>query len=116
MKDWSYLRERFLRDDLPVRLGGLAANLARLRSFGLHDASRDVVESVIEESKYFIEWTASEVNAGAAAELIDLQVVLAGWQRNWSRIWSDSLQRNSVLEQAGVWSKRVLEMSGLTRG
>jgi hypothetical protein len=29
MKDWTMIRERFLRDEPPVRLGGLAANLAR---------------------------------------------------------------------------------------
>jgi hypothetical protein len=33
MNDPSRLRDRYLRDPLRVRLGGLAVNLARVRSF-----------------------------------------------------------------------------------
>ena len=44
MKDWAQIQERYLRDDLPVRLGGLAANLSRIKSFSVNDASGDVVE------------------------------------------------------------------------
>lgn len=60
MKDWTAVRERYLRDNLSVRLGGLAANLSRINSFAAHDASREAVESMIDESKLFIEWTAAE--------------------------------------------------------
>ena len=60
MKDWKAIRERYLYDSLPVRLGGLAANLSRIKSFASHDANRDAVESLIGESKYFIEWAAAE--------------------------------------------------------
>jgi len=113
MKDWTAIRERYLRDNLPVRLGGLAANLSRIKSFAAHDASREAVESIIDESKFFIEWTAAEAEVGTAAELVELQVQLARWQRNWARIWGDRAQRNTVIEQSVSWSKRVLEMSGL---
>ena len=113
MKDWTSIRERYLRDTLPVRLGGLAANLSRIKSFAAHDASRDAVESMIAESKFFIEWTAAEAEVNTAAELVELQVQLARWQRNWSRIWADHDQRRKVAEQSAAWSQRVLEMSGL---
>ena len=33
MKDWTAIRERYLRDQLPIRLGGLAAHLSRIKSF-----------------------------------------------------------------------------------
>jgi hypothetical protein len=33
MKDWTTIRDRYLHDALPIRLGGLAANLARIKSF-----------------------------------------------------------------------------------
>jgi len=56
MKDWTAIRERYLRDNLPTRLGGLAANLGRIKSFAAHDASREVVESIIDESKFFMVW------------------------------------------------------------
>ncbi len=55
MKDWTAIRDRYLRDEFPVRLGGLAANLARIKSFSDHPDHRDAVESLLEESKFFIE-------------------------------------------------------------
>ena len=109
------IQERYIRDGLPVRLGGLAANLSRIKSFAAHDASREAVESLIEESKFFIEWTAAEVESEAAAVLVELQVQLARWQCQWAQIWSDPIRRRQVAEEASVWSKRVLELSGLLR-
>ena len=109
MKDWKAIRERYLYDSLPARLGGLAANLSRIKSFASHDANCEAVESLIDESKHFIEWTAAEAEMDTAAELVKLQVQLARWQRNWA----DPAQRSLVAEQSSAWSKRVLDMSGL---
>ena len=113
MKEREALRERYLRDAFPVRLGGLAANLSRVRSFAGHDANRDVVESIIDESKYLIEWTAAEAEVNTAAEWVDLQVRLACWQRNWAAIWADPVRRREVAEQSAAWSQRLLSLSGL---
>lgn len=113
MKDWTAIRERYLRDNFPVRLGGLAANLSRIKSFAANDASREAVESLIAESKFFIEWIAAEAEINAAAELVELQIQLARWQYNWARIWDDQVQRKNVAEQSAAWSQRVLGMSGL---
>ena len=113
MKDRSAIRERYLRDTLPVRLGGLAANLSRIKSFATHDASRDAVEGLIDESKYFIEWTATEAESYAAEQLVALQVQLARWQCDWSVIWTDPERRRHLAEESNTCSKRVLEMSGL---
>ena len=115
MKDRSAIQERYLRDTLPVRLGGLAANLSRIKSFAAHEASRDAVESLIDESKYFIEWTAAEAEIQTAAELVVLQIQLARWQCQWVQIWLDPVRRGQVAEASGVWSRRVLELSGLLR-
>ena len=113
MRDWTPIRERYMRDGLPVRLGGLAANLSRIKSFASREGNREAVESLIDESKYFIEWTAAEAEIDAAAVLVELQVQLARWQHNWPRIWADPAQRRQVAEQSAAWSRRVLEMSGL---
>jgi hypothetical protein len=115
MRDWTALRERYLRDGLPTRLGGLAANLGRIKSFASHGGSREVVESLMNESRLFIEWTAAEAEVNTAAELVGIQVRLAGWQYSWPGIWDDPAMRNKVAEEAGIWSQRVLEMSGLLR-
>lgn len=111
--DRTAIRKRYLRDDLPIRLGGLAANLRRVHSFSQHSANREAVESLLDESKYFIEWTARDAEIDAAAELVELQVQLARWQLNWSRIWADPEERQRVGEQSRVWSDRVLRLSGL---
>ena len=113
MKYSSALRQRYLRDPSPVRLGGLAANLARIESFSDHVEHRDAVRSLLEESKFLIEWAAPDVRLDLLAELVELQIQLARWQLNWIELWSDAERRMAVAAQAQVWSRRVLEMSGL---
>jgi hypothetical protein len=113
MKDYTAIRERYMRDGLPIRLGGLAANLRRVQSFAKNDANCDVVEGMLDESKHFIEWTAAEADIDKAAELVELQVQLAQWQSNWDQTWGDPIRRKEVAEQSGRWSDRVLELSGL---
>jgi hypothetical protein len=113
MRNWAAIRERYLRDSLPIRLGGLAANLARIKSFSDHPDHRNVIESLLDESKFFIEWTAPETGIDLQVELVALQLQLACWQRSWQDIWTDPLQRAAVGEQAQTWSERVLKRSGL---
>jgi len=115
VNDQGALRKRYLRDALPVRLGGLAANLARITSFSDNDVNCELVERLLNESKFFIEWTAGDADIDTAAELVQLQLLLAAWQWSWKRIWSDPVQRQRVTEQARDWSGRVLERSGLLK-
>jgi hypothetical protein len=113
MKDWTQIRERYLRDPLPVRLGGLAANLSRINSFSADEANQDVVESMIDESKMFIEWTAGQAGIDTAEKLVQLQIQLARWQLQWPSIWPDRTKRKQIADQSFTWSKQVLQMSGL---
>ena len=113
MKNWTVLQDRYLREALPNRLGELAANLARISSFSHNAQNRDAVASLIEESKFFIEWTAMDAGIDLAAELVELQVQLARWQLGWQDIWVDRDRKLEVANQAKVWANRVLEMSGL---
>lgn len=113
MNDRAAIRERYLRDAVPVRLGGLAANLARIKSFALRGASVGAVESLLDESKFFIEWTAAETDSQVAEQLVMLQVQLARWQCGWDGIWGDTEKRRILSDESSLWSKRVLEMSGL---
>jgi hypothetical protein len=113
MRNWVAIRERYLRDSLPIRLGGLAANLARIKSFSDHPDHREVIESLLDESKFFIEWTAPETEIDLQVELVTLQLQLACWQRSWLNIWADPFERAAVGEQAQTWSERVLRRSGL---
>ncbi len=113
MRNQAAIHERYMRDSLPIRLGGLAADLARIQSFSDHPDHKDVIESMLEESRFFIEWTASEAELEKQVSLVELQHQLTRWQRSWAHIWADPARRAAVAEQAGVWSERVLGMSGL---
>jgi hypothetical protein len=113
MKNQAAIQERYLREELPQQLGGLAANLARIQSFSDHPDHREVVARLVEESLLFIEWTVPHVGAGVQAELVELQSLLAGWQQSWAELWADDEQRNAMAQQAQAWSERVLKMAGL---
>jgi len=113
MRDWNALKERYLRDELPIRLGNLASNLARIKSRCQNSANGELVEGLLQESKIFIEWTALDAEVEIAAELVELQVQLACWQYSWARIWDDVEQRMRMAEAAKIWSEKVLNISGL---
>jgi len=113
MRNQTAIRERYLRDPLPIRLGGLAADLARVQSFSDNSNLRDAVEGLLEESRFFIEWAAPEAELEKQVALVELQRQLTRWQHSWPHIWADPAHRAAVAEQAGVWSERVLGMSGL---
>ena len=103
------IRSRYLRDPLPVRLGGLAADLARIASFAGHPGHKDIIASLLEEGKWFAEWAAADAPLEIQAELAEVQVLLAVWQRRWLRGEVEPL----VPEQAKQWSDRLLQLSGL---
>ena len=113
MRDLTAIQARYLRDALPIRLGGLAANLSRIKSASANDLNRPAVESMIEESKWFIEWTARDAEIDVAAQLVELQLQLAHWWHRFDDIWNDPAKRQDMIDRAGAWSQRVLEMSGL---
>jgi hypothetical protein len=116
MNNIARIKERYLKDDLPRRLGGLAADLARIASSARHPAGSESVAAMLEESQYFIEWTAGdlvETDIEAAAELVDIQVMLALWRRAWADASQNPHQRSLLSLQAKKWSDQVLGYSGL---
>ena len=115
MKNLEKRRSRYLQDFPPVRLGGLAANLGRIASFSKYADHQDVVDSILQESKWFIEWTASELEIHEAAELVRLQVQLALWQLQSKNRWNDESWRLELAADSRRWSERLFEMSGLLK-
>lgn len=113
MKDYTAIKERFLRDDISIRLGGLAANLSRIKSFANNENNKVLVESLIDESKHFIEWTAHEAEIETAAQLVELQVQLALLQIKLNNLWLKPEQRKLISEKSNEWSQQVLIASGL---
>jgi hypothetical protein len=108
-------RERYLQQDVPTRLGGLAADLARIVSFaGFKDD--EAVESFLEESRAFIEWSAPDLlpnRVEDAGRLVEIHRGLTHWYWLWKRTQINPEERNRLREDAQAWSDEILEMSGL---
>ncbi|NDJ25942.1 hypothetical protein GS682_31045 [Nostoc sp. B(2019)] len=102
----------FQSENTSIRLGHIASNLARIRTF-CNSAYKEAVESVTDETICFIEWTAAQIEPEYAEELVNIQVQLARWRLTFDSIWSDDSERRNMKEQASAWSERVLDMSGL---
>jgi hypothetical protein len=113
MRNWEALKQRYLRDGLPIRLGNIASNLAKIKNLSQGATASNVAVGLIDESKRFIEWTANDAEIDTAGELVELQIQLALWQLRWTKIWADPVQRMEVAAQAQIWSDRILERSGL---
>ena len=113
MNQLESLRSRYLRDPIPTRLGGLAANLARVASFSKHGGHQTAVSATIHESKWFIEWTATELSTEETAELVRLQSQLARWEIQSKDNWDDESWRRDLMNDSRRWSERLISMSGL---
>jgi len=103
---------RFQGKNTSNRLGHIASNLARLRTF-CDTTYPEAVESVADETICFIEWTAAEIEPEYAEELVNIQVQLARWKLKFDSLWSNESERKNMSEQASAWSEQVLDMSGL---
>lgn len=113
MMDKEKLRQRFLRDPLPRRLGGMAATFGRISSSARRSQDPAVVTDLLDEARHLIEWTAGETEPEVAAELVRIQTLLTLWQKAWATANLDHLQRLLLSIQAKDWSDRLVDFSGL---
>ena len=113
MKDPENLRERYLRDPLPRRLGGLAATLGRISSSARRSSDPEIVSNLLDEAKHLIEWTAADTGLETAAELVRMQTMITIWQRLWEAASQDPNQRLLLSVQAKDWSDKAVDFSGL---
>ena len=107
------LRERFLRDQLPRRLGGLAATFGRISSSANSSTDPQVVSNLLDEAKHLIEWTAADTEPEIAAELVRMQTLITLWQKAWAEAFQNPRQRILLSVQAKDWSDKALDFSGL---
>jgi hypothetical protein len=108
MRDLDKIKQRFMKDNLPIQLGGIAANLARIKSFSKTVDNDDVINDLIEESKFFIEWAAPKASIKVQEKLVDLQIQLA--LINFTR---DNKRAGEI---SGMWAEKILKLSGLLKG
>ncbi len=114
MNNREALRERFLREPIPTRLGELAAVLAHFASFsGTHAGYTEVFVRLLDEPLCYTEWTMPELDSQLQAELSEIQACLTEWQCKWESINANDLQKRMVIRQAREWSELLLKASGL---
>ncbi|MDY7040961.1 MAG: hypothetical protein SVX38_08870 [Chloroflexota bacterium] len=79
----------------------------------LEDGSRRAVESLLEESKFFIEWIVPDAPLDIQVALVDLQILLAVWHRECHKVSSDTPRAVHIAQESRAWAERLLGMSGL---
>ena len=110
MRNSEQIRERYLQDGLGTRLGGLASNLARIASCSSDPDDWEAVQSMLEESKFFIEWAAPEAPLSVQAHLARLQIHLALWHRIWPEVHTNPGKRAKLVQLARSESASILAM------
>ncbi|MBG1259905.1 hypothetical protein [Nostoc commune] len=105
----------FMQDDVTTRLHRLATHLSQIQSLWTQGSSEDLILALIDESRYFIEWTVPDMvkadDIDRACELVDLVRLLTRWLFHWDDIWTDAEQKQSASVQISYWLQRVLEIS-----
>jgi hypothetical protein len=94
-------------------MGGLAANLARIKSFSENDDNAVVVYHLLEESKFYIEWAGLEMETSKASDIVELQRRISIWQLRFDEVWKDKTRRRMLARFSAHWSSVVLKNSGL---
>ncbi len=107
------LKQRFLSDPVPIRLGNLASTLGRISSNARTSGSAKSIADLLDEAKHLIEWTAAETEANTAAELVQIQRLIVLWQSIWENTEDDRPHRTLLATMAKDWSEKTLDYSGL---
>jgi hypothetical protein len=105
MRDLMRMRERFLRDETPVRLGNMASSLLRLSKWVQMKERDESVIDLMREIAWFMEWSGDL----ASVELADMQREICRWRRAWPMEALRSVLSFKTLQM----SNRILELSGL---
>jgi len=105
MRDLKRMRDRYLRDESPVRMGNLASSLLRLSQWVQLRHNNEAIIDLMREVAWFMEWNGDL----ASTELADMQREICRWRR----IWPLEQARAILVFRARQMSNRVLELSGL---
>lgn len=113
MKNLNHIKDRYLKEPFNMRLGHLASDLARVHTFLENSMNIKATEDVLEESKFFIEWTAPEAPFDVQVLLSEMQLRLALWQCHLQKQKEKFAEREELKKTAKSWSQQLLEISGL---
>ena len=107
MRDLKKMRERFIRDQSPVRMGNLASELLRLSKWIQTRHTDEAIVDLMREIAWLMEWSGDL----ASAELADMQREICRWRR----VWPVERARGILAFRALEMSNRTLEWSGLLK-
>ncbi len=105
MKDLKRMRERFIRDASPVRMGNLASDLLRLNKWILMRHQDEAIVDLMRKIAWLMEWSGDL----GLAELADMQREICRWRR----VWPIEQARHILALRASQMSNRILGWSGL---
>ena len=108
------VRDRFMRDGFPRRIGGISANMSRIRSFSEDSDGEELVAELLEETICFVAWTLADADVPPATEvdLTRLSSQLESWREHLDSIWNSD-ERLTLSRQADNWSNELVALSGL---
>ena len=106
MRDLKRMRERYLRDGKPIRMGNLASSLLRLSNWVQKQHRDEAIIDLMREIAWFLEWNGDL----ASAEIAAMQREICRWRR----VWPVEQVRAILSLRALQMSNRILEISGLS--
>jgi hypothetical protein len=101
------LRIPFMQDGLPARLDQIAATFARISSSTRRSVDPPEIINLLDKAYHFIEWTAPETEPAFAAELIQMNRIIAMWRKSWVIARRIPQQRTLLALQTWNWSNTV---------
>jgi hypothetical protein len=113
MSNLDEIRTRYLIEPFNRRLGHLASNLMRVSGFLDNIKNRKVVTDILEESKFFIEWTAPDAPSHIQELFSEMQSKLALWHRHLLMVKEDSNEIKELAKSTKRWGMQLVHFSGL---
>ena len=82
--------------------------MARIASSSSDPADWETVQTMLEETKFFIEWIAPEAPLNVKAFLVELQIQLALWHLVWPQVYTNPQKREKLSQLSRTWCQNVL--------
>jgi hypothetical protein len=110
-KESETIRIHFMQDPLPQRLNELAATLERISSSARNSTDPAIIIELLDEVHHFIEWTVPETEPAIAAELVQMNRIIAMWLKSWETARRIPHQRTLLAVQTKNWSDKIVRFA-----
>lgn len=111
MRNLDEIKIRYFKEPFNRRLGHLASDLLRISTFLENPKNTAAVNDIIEESKFFIEWTANDAPYNIQEFFADIQPKLALWQLRLENVSAKAALKKCSRE----WSRQLIRFAGLSK-